>query len=111
MFEESQIDRVATKTLPEEETGKLVPIKTLDDGNCLYNATSKYLTRSLDLVLKLRLKTVNEIMRNRLSYDVKLYANYVSVEYGGFKEDVVESITRGTYSSLRQILSYESMFD
>ena len=54
-----------SKMLLPEECNCLFPILTKADGNCLYNAISLYYTGTYDLALKLRIKVVNEIIRNR----------------------------------------------
>ena len=93
---------MAQMLLPEMCNG-LFPILTKADGNCLYNAISLYYTGTYDLALEVRIKVVNEIIRNRSEYDIPLHSNYADVTSGTFEEDVVNCIKSGTYSSLRHV--------
>ena len=102
LFHSKDVDKTAQMLLPEKCNG-LFPILTKADGNCLYNAISLYYTGTYDLTLELRIKVVNEIIRNRSEYDITLHSNYADVTSGTFEEDVVNSIKSGTYSSLRHV--------
>ena len=102
LFHSKDVDKTAQMLLPEKCNG-LFPILTKADGNCLYNAISLYYTGTYDLALELRIKVVNEIIRNRSEYDITLHSNYADVTSGTFEEDVVNSMKSGTYSSLRHV--------
>ena len=102
LFHSKDVDKMAQMLLPEECNG-LFPILTKADGNCLYNAISLYYTGIYEFARELRIKVVNEIIKNRSEYDIPLHSNYADVTSGTFKEDVVNSIKSGTYSSLRYV--------
>ena len=105
-FDESlgstDIDTVAKDILPVD-FGKLVPLKTLADGNCLYNAVSMFFSGNAGLALELRIRAVNELHRNILEYDIPVCSNYADAKYGDFEEDVVNSVKVGTFSGLRRV--------
>ena len=83
---------------------KLVPLKILADGNCLQNAVSTFFfSGNAGLTLELRIRTVNELLRNKLEYDIPTYSNYTDAKYGGFEENVVNSVKVGKFSGLRHV--------
>jgi hypothetical protein len=109
LFNSGEVDQTALMLLPEESKHELFPVFIKGDGNCFYNAISAYYTGNYDLALELRIKVVNEIIKNRLEYDIPLYSSYADTTYNSFEEDVVISIKSGTYSSLRHIAALSNV--
>lgn len=101
-FSKEEIDEIGKKIFPDD-TKDLEPIKCLGDGNCLYNAISMLLIKSNELHLELRIKTVYEIMMNRLNYDIAKYSNYSAASSNGFEDDIIKSLRKGSYSSIRHV--------
>ena len=68
----------------------IIPIVTIWESSCLYNAISMILTGNCQLKYELRLKTVNKLISNWNVYDneeVNLYSAWES-----FEKEVLEEV-------------------
>ena len=86
--------------MPSDVILNTVPIMTVGDGSCFYNAISMILTGNCQLKYELRLKTVNKLISNWNVYDneeVNLYSAWES-----FEKEVFQ---RKCYSSLMHMYS------
>ena len=73
-FSTAHIDNVARDPLPGDFV-KLVPLRILADGSCLYNAVSVYFSGNAGLALDLKIRTVAELLRNSLASDIPTHSN------------------------------------
>ena len=102
-FSKSEVDKNGVALYPDDAEPSLTPIECVGDGNCLYNAVSMLLCHSNNLSLELRIKTVREIMINRISYDREPFCNLAPVSSTGFEFDIVTSIKKNKYSDVRHL--------
>ena len=91
LYKSFKIDEVTIKSLmPSDVILNTVPIMTVGDGSCFYNAISMILTGNCQLKYELRLKTVNKLISNWNVYDneeVNLYSAWES-----FEKEVLEKV-------------------
>ena len=69
LYNSFEIDEVAKSLMPSDVIPNIVPVVTVGDVSCLYNAISMTLTGNCQLKYKLRLKTVKELISNWNVYD------------------------------------------
>ena len=75
-FDKRALDRIAKRLLPKD-CHALFPVFMKGDGNCLYNSISLLLTgEQSQLSIKLRIKVVGEMVKNRSLYDAGDFLKY-----------------------------------
>ena len=89
--------------IPSDVIPNIDPIATVGNGSCLYNAISMIWTGNCQLKYEFRLKTVKELVSNWSVYDYEERNLYGA--WDSFKEEVLESVKTGTYSSLTNMYS------
>ena len=62
-----------------------------------------FFSGNASLALEPKIRTVNELLCNRLEYNILIYSSYADAKYGGFEEDVVNSVKVGTFSGLSHV--------
>ena len=82
--------------MPSNVIPNIVPVVTVENGSCLYNAIS------------MRLKTVKGLISNWRNVCDNEELN-LSSEWDSFKEDVKESVKTDTYSSLTHMYSLSNL--
>ena len=91
------------QTLLLPDARGLIPIKCLEDGNCLYNYVSMLLIGDNRLSTELRLKNIRSLILNREKFGIAKFQNYATAKE--LEEDVLHQLRKGVYSSRRHVAS------
>ncbi|CAF3794588.1 unnamed protein product [Rotaria socialis] len=96
------VDSMAQKCLQQasKSVQHLVPIKSVADGNCLFNSIISLLPDSNLSAVELRVRTVIELVKNKI-----YYANQCSNHVGPFEEALRRTCNNNTFSELYEIVA------
>ncbi|CAF4418471.1 unnamed protein product [Rotaria magnacalcarata] len=95
-------DSMAQKYLQQasKSVQHLVPIKSVADGNCLFNSIISLLPDSNLSAVELRVRTVIELVKNKI-----YYVNQCSNHVGPFEEALRRTCNNNTFSELYEIVA------
>ncbi|CAF4838083.1 unnamed protein product [Rotaria socialis] len=96
------VDSMAQKYLQQasKSVQHLVPIKSVADGNCLFNSIISLLPDSNLSAVELRVRTVIELVKNKI-----YYVNQCSNHVGPFEEALRRTCNNNTFSELYEIVA------